>query len=102
MCLDGAMHYRQAESGTTDFGRHERLEQSLFDGIGYTATLIGDLQHHRAPGEALGLRWELVVRELRRLESDFSAGRRCLHCIEKQVENRTMEQVVIANDDQWC
>src|SRR3954468_20239810 len=65
MRFDGAMHDRQAEARSAGLGRYERLEQSLLDRVGNTAALIGDLQHHRAPREALRLWRKLVIRELR-------------------------------------
>lgn len=102
MCLDGPVYDREAKSGSTHFRRDERLEQSLVDRVGYSRPLIGYLKHHRPARKALGLRRKLVVRELRCFEPDFAARWRGLNRVEKEIEDRAMEQIIIANDDQRC
>jgi len=100
MCFHGAMYDGESESRTAGLGRHERLEQPLFDGVGYSSSLVGHTHHHRPTGEALGLRWQLVVCQLRCFQPHFPTGWRGLNRIEKEIEDRTMEQIIIANDDQ--
>src|SRR5712671_3411665 len=96
----GTMYDGESESRTAGFRRHERLEQPLFDRIGYTSALIGHSYHHRPASEALGLRRELVICQLRCFQPHFPTGWRGLNRIEKKIEDRTMEQIIIANDDQ--
>src|SRR6266550_8334880 len=100
--FDSAVYDRQPESGAFRLGGHEWLKEPLLDRIGYSAPLVGHLHHHPPTGETLGLRGELVIRELRCFESDFTTGRRCLNGVEKEVEDRAMEQIIIANDDHRC
>ena len=79
---------------------NERLEHPLSHRLGDAFPLIAHLQHDAAAHEVLGLRRQLVGRELRGFDSNFSAGRRRLHCIEEEIEDRAMKQIIIANDDQ--
>ena len=41
-----------------------------------------------------------MVGKLRRFEAYFATRRRCLHRVEKEIEDRTVEQFIIANDNQ--
>src|SRR5712672_1408513 len=100
MRFNGAMYDRESESRTAGFRRHERLEQPLFDRVRYTSSLVGHAHHHRPASEALGLRRQLVIRQLRCFQAHFPTGWRRLNRIEKEIEDRTMEQIIIANDDQ--
>ena len=47
----------------------------------------------------LGLWRQLVVSELNRLEPDFATWGRCLHCVEKEIEDRAVKQIIVAYDD---
>ena len=85
-----AVHDREAKSGTTGFRGDERLEQSLPYRLRDSPSLIGDLQHHRAARETLGLSRQLMMPELRCLEPDFATRRRCLHCVEEEIEDRAV------------
>jgi len=92
---------RKTQPASASLRRHEWLEQPVLDGLRNAFALIGYLEHYSAAQEMFGLCRELVRRELRRLDPNFPARRRCLHRVEEEIEDRTMEQVIIANDDHW-
>jgi hypothetical protein len=101
VCLNSAVDDRQPEPATACFGRHEWLEEFFLDRIGDSPTLIRHTQHYCAAREVLGLRRKLVMRELGSFDPDLAARWRRLDRVEEEVEDRAMEQVIIANDDQW-
>jgi hypothetical protein len=100
MRFNSAMHDGEAEPAAAGFGRHEGLKKSVLYRFRYPATLIGDSQHQPAAREMLRLRRKLMMSELDCFDPDLSARGRCLHRIEEQVEDRPVQQIVIANDDQ--
>ena len=102
MSLYCAMYDRESETASTGSGSDERLEESLPNVSGYALPLVAHLQHHRAARKTRCLRRELVRSKLRCLEPYLATWRRCLHRVEEEIEDRTMKQVIIANDDQRC
>jgi hypothetical protein len=50
----------------------------------------------------LGPRRKLVLCELGSLDSNFASRGRRLDGVEQEIEDRAMEQIIIANDDHRC
>jgi hypothetical protein len=63
-------------------------------------SFVRHLDHYRTASETGRLRRELVRSQFCGFDSNFAIRRGRLHCIEKEIEYRAMQQIIIANDDQ--
>jgi hypothetical protein len=99
MRFDSAMDDGQTKAAPAALGCNEWLEQSILDRIWNSPALVGHTKHYRPARKTLGLLRKLMLRELGSFDSNFASRGRRLNGVEQEIEDRAMEQIIIANDD---
>ena len=102
MRFNGAVDDGQPKPAPSGLGCNEWLEQTILDRIWNSPALVGHTKHYRPARKTLGLLRKLMLRELGSLDSNFASRGRRLDGVEEEIEDRAMEQIIIANDDQRC
>ena len=99
MCLDGAVDDGKAEATASILCRHERLEHPRAELGRDAGPVVGDAECHGAMIEA-GTSRDLVRRQGHDVDVDAAAVRRGLHRVQREVEDRPMQEVLVGLDDE--
>ena len=95
MGIDCAMHHGEAKTAATRLGGEEGVEQAVANVGGNARTTVRHADGHRAVGEC-NAGTDLFRRGRRDIQPDLSIRRRRLNGVEEQVEDRAVQQVLVA------
>src|SRR5439155_25777703 len=99
MCLDRTLHDGEAQAAPARLGRNEGIEQTVADAGWNARPVVAHAHHHAARTEA-GAERRLLTIQQTRLDAYYPGHRRGLYGVEREIEDRAVQQILVTFDRQ--